>query len=116
MRKVYGERGEKPNRIKEQQLTRQEQVTLSRLQSDHHPDLRSWQHKIGRIEESICRYCKMGEEMGEHMMLECPAIHPSIRGQLTDSEAIAKEPRLALKVWERWLRMAEKQVVIEEQH
>ncbi|CAI9721514.1 RNA-directed DNA polymerase from transposon X-element [Octopus vulgaris] len=101
LRKVYGERGEKLNRIEERQLTRQEQVTLSRLRGGHYPDLRSWQHKIGRIEDPICRNCKMGEETGEHVLLECPVIHPSIHSQLTDPEAIAKEPRLALKVWEK---------------
>ncbi|CAI9720756.1 XP_042882932.1uncharacterized protein LOC122259980 [Octopus vulgaris] len=100
LRKVHGERGERLNRIDERQFTRQEQVTLSRLRSGHHPDLRIWQHKIGRIEDHICRNYKMGKEMGEHVLLECPAIPPSICGQLTDPQGDREGAQIGTQVVE----------------
>ena len=55
IRAIYGDRGEKLDWKVENPLSRSEQVTLGRLRSGHHPDLKYWLFKIGRVPDIICR-------------------------------------------------------------
>ena len=45
--RIYGKRGEKVNhKLESLQLSRKDQVSISRLRSCHHPDLTYWLHKL----------------------------------------------------------------------
>ena len=92
LRRIYGERGEKVNhKLKSQQLSRKDQVSISRLRSRHHPELKYWLHKIGRALDTVCRKCGMGEETVEHEMGECPRIHHHT-AQLSEPYLIVTNP------------------------
>ena len=97
IRAVYGERGEKVDRKAEEALTRAEQVTLSRLRSGHHPELKYWQHKIGRATDVTCRKCGIGEETAEHALFLCPRLEP-LHGSVSS--------RTLLERWEKWLALS----------
>ena len=101
IRRIYGERGEKIHRKAEKELSRKEQVTLSRLRSGHHPELKYWQKKIDRASDDICRKCGMDSETAEHVIYDCPRIHRNPYG-IPPSDTLAKDPRLALIIWENW--------------
>ena len=38
---------------------------MGQLRRDHHPDLKYWQHKVGRTVDTICSKCEVGEETAE---------------------------------------------------
>ena len=51
----YGERGEKVNHTLESlQLSRKDQVSISRLRSCHQRSLNYWLHKTGRALDTVC--------------------------------------------------------------
>ena len=81
LHRFNGERGEKVNHNSEsQQLSRKDQVFISRQRSGHHPELKYWLHKNGREPDTFCWKCSMGEETIEHKMWECRRInHPTSR-------------------------------------
>ena len=99
-RRVYGDHGEKINRLAERDLSRKDQTTLSRLRSGHHPDLKYWLAKIHRAADTLCRKCGLFDETAEHVVYECPSIHNLLNEPTPDT--LAKDPRLALLLWERW--------------
>ncbi|XP_077589443.1 uncharacterized protein LOC144207684 [Stigmatopora nigra] len=102
LRAIYGERGEQLNRVEERRLSRKDQVTVSRLRSGHHPDLRYWQNLINSEESTQCRGCEMGQETAEHVLLECPAVGPFTRGTLVTKGSMAKDHVSIIRVWNRW--------------
>lgn len=87
------------NNNEDKGINRQQQVTLSRLRSGHHQDLRYWQHKVGREESDLCRLCGGASETSEHVLTECPAMHTERR-----SLAVFHQAEDALGIWHRWRR------------
>ena len=92
LRGIYGKRGERiNNKLEGLQLSRKDQVSISRLRSSHHPDLKYWLHKTGwYVEETV-----------EHAMGECPPIHHPAN-KLPEPYIIATNPLKALELWELW--------------
>ena len=67
LHRIYGKRGEKVNqKFKSLQLSRKDQVSISRLKCGHHPDLKYWLNKIGRAQDTVCHEFGMEEETVEH--------------------------------------------------
>ena len=75
IRRVYGMKGETPDRREESKLSRKEQTMMGRQRSGHHPELKYWLHKIGRVVDTICRKCGIGDETAEHVVYEFHSIH-----------------------------------------
>ena len=95
---VYVEGGGKvSHKLQSQQLSRKDQVSISRLRSGHHPDLKYWLHEIGRALDTVCRKCGMGKETVEHIMGECPRIHHPA-AHLPEPFLNATNPRKALEL------------------
>ena len=55
---------------KEKSLTaeKNKKMTIGRLRSGHHPDLKYWLHKIQRAVDAISIKCGVGEEKTEHVV------------------------------------------------
>ena len=70
--RVYGMTGEKLDLREESKLSRKEQMTMVRLISGHHQELKYWLHKIGRTVDTVCGKCGIGEETSEHVVYGCP--------------------------------------------
>ena len=99
--RIYGDKGSKVNRKEEGQLGRRDQVTLGRLQSGHHPELKYWLAKINRAVDTICRKCGLGDETAEHVIYKCPCIHrPPAEPPPPDTMALS--PKLTLMIWDKW--------------
>ena len=91
--RIYGDRGSKVNRKEEGQLGRRDQVTLGRLRSGHHPELKYWLAKINRAVDTICRKCGLGDETAEHAIYKCPRIHRP-PAEPSSSDTMALNPKL----------------------
>ena len=59
---------------KEEVLSREERVNLSRFRSGHHTQLRRWLVMVKREEDDTCRLCGEEEESSEHLWTRCPAL------------------------------------------
>ena len=58
--RIYGERDERVNhKLDNLLLSRRNQVSISRLRSDHRPDLIYWHYNIGIVLGTVCRKCGM---------------------------------------------------------
>ena len=85
----------------ESRLSMNEQMTMGRLISGHHLDLKYCLHKIGRAIDAICRKCGVEEETAEHVVYDWPRIHhPS--HEPTTPDALAKDPQKELRILEKW--------------
>ena len=61
LRCIYGERGEEvKHKLESRQLSRNDQVSISRLRSGHHADLKYWLHMIGIAFDTVFWKCGMG--------------------------------------------------------
>jgi ribonuclease HI len=60
-------------RDEERELSRSEQVDLSRFRAGHHTRTRRWRVMIGDGDDATCRVCGEEEESTEHLWLRCPA-------------------------------------------
>ena len=101
-RRIYGEIGEKVNHwLESLQLSRKDQVSIIRLRSGHHQDLKYWLHKISRALDTVCRKCCMWEETVEHVMEECPRTH-NPTAQLPEPCLIETNFLKTLELWELW--------------
>ena len=77
IRRLYGANGEKLDRRKESKLYKKEQMTMGRLRSGHHSDLKCWLHKIWRAVDTIYRKCGVGKGTAENVVYDCSRInHP----------------------------------------
>ena len=94
-KKVYTRRTDDKN------LSRKEQVTISRLRCGHHPELRYWRKKINEIEDDTCRLCGTDSETAEHVLIKCPGIRDTIP-QEWDLPNLVSDPKKALEIWEIW--------------
>ena len=78
---VYGKRGEKVNNQEESlQLSRKDQVSISRLSSGHHPYLKFWPDKIGIALDTVCRNSEWGRRLLNtqwESVLESTTLQPS---------------------------------------
>ena len=85
-------RVEKVNcKLENLQLSMKDQVSISRLRSGHHPDLKYWLHMIGKSLDTVCRKYGAVEETVERSMGECPRIHHPT-SQLPKPYLIATNP------------------------
>ena len=76
LRRIYDERGEKEDhKLESPQLSRKDQVSISRLRSGNHPEQKYWLHKIDRVLDTVSRKCCIQEETVEDTMGERPLIH-----------------------------------------
>ena len=82
-------------------LSRQEQVTLCRVRSGHHPDVRYWRKKLGLSETHICRLCEMAVETTLHVLGECPAMRHLYPSDWRPRMLIER-PEKTLEIWSRW--------------
>ena len=108
LRQTYGGLGQHLDHHREEGLTRAEQVTLSRLRSGHHPDLRSWLNRVGQAEETGCRKCNTGPETPQHILLYCPRLHKYREPNWT-LEEVTKDPRMTLKLWNQWQQLQDQE-------
>ena len=103
--RIYGDRGSKVSK-KEGQLGRKDQVTLGRLRSGHHPEVKYWLAKINRAVDTICRKCGLGDETAEHVIYKCLRIHrPPAEPPSPDTMAL--NPKLTLMIWDKWESMSD---------
>ena len=58
------------HKFESQQLSINDQVSVSSLSTSHHSELKHWLHKIRREANTVCRKCGMGEGTVEHAMGE----------------------------------------------
>ena len=100
LRQVYGTNRELFGGRAEGSLPRRDQVTMSRLRSGHHPNLRYWTHKVGKDESDQCRLCNTGKETAEHVIMHCPATTPTHH---EDTPNILNEHNICLQRWRDWL-------------
>jgi ribonuclease HI len=105
-RKVYMDEEGRVNIPKDEGLTREEQVTLSRLRSGHHPNLHYWRHKIEQEEEATCRLCGHDEETTEHVMTNCGGMADQYP-QYWKLNNLVKDQKTALHIWTVWCRRVE---------
>ena len=101
-KRVYCDSNSVPKFPLDEDLTRREQVTLSRLRSGHHTEIRYWRIKIDDEIESECRTCGLAEETMEHIMEDCPAM----RNHYPEDWNLHKmttNPRKTLEIWQRFL-------------
>ncbi len=101
IRSTYGEMGQHLDFHREAGMTRAEQVTLSRLRSGHHPDLKSWLSPQGQAEDTDCRKCGTGPETPQHILTECPRLRNYRDPSWTMADA-TRSPRKSLDLWNRW--------------
>ena len=104
--RIYGDRGLKVNRKKEGQLGRRDQVTLARLRSNHHPELKYWLAKINREVDTICRKCGLGDKTAEHAIYKCSRIHRP-PAEPPPLYTMALIPKLTLTIWDKWKSMSD---------
>ena len=71
--RLYFEIQKKPNQVRYQHLSREDQVNLSRLKMHHYPT-QSYLHRFGLDEESICPLCDQEEETIHHLLFRCPSL------------------------------------------
>ena len=76
-------------------------VSISRLRSGHHPDLKYWLHKIGRVLDTVCWKCGMGEETVENLMGEYPRNY-NPAAQLQELYLLDTNPHKAMELVELW--------------
>ena len=101
-KRVYCDSNSVPKFPLDEDLTRREQVTLSRLRSGHHTEIRYWRINIDDEIESECRTCGLAEETMEHIMEDCP----TMRNHYPEDWNLHKmttNPRKALEIWQRFL-------------
>ena len=90
--RIYGKGVEKVNhKLESLQLSRKDQVSMSRLRSGHHADLKYWLHKIGRALDTVSQKCGMREGSVEHAIGESPWIHHPAT-QISEPYLIATNP------------------------
>ena len=96
-----------PDRRKpmDKELNREQQVTISRLRSGHHTQLKYWRKKTDLTSDDKCRLCGTAPETIQHIMEECPGMNDS-RPPSWDVAALAKSPLEALCFYERWSKRA----------
>ena len=102
LRSICDERGEKfSHKMDCLQLSRKDQVSISRLRCGHHLDLKYWLHKIGRALNTVCRKFCMGEETVEHAMVDETVEHAMeeetvehAMGEETVEQAIGECPQI----------------------
>jgi ribonuclease HI len=91
----------------DENLTRKEQVTLSRLRSGHHPELGYWKTLIGRDEPGTCRLCGSDDpETTEHVFTDCPGL-ADMYPPGWELTGLATDPKTAIKLWTTWLNRIE---------
>ena len=76
-------------------------ITVSRIRSGHHPDLREWQYRFGEESNPSCRKCKMADETPMHIITDCPRIHKPPEPGWSMMEA-GKNPTKILHLWSTW--------------
>ena len=62
---------------RDRDLTRKQQVEITRFRTGHHPDLGTWRVKMGLKEEGTdeCRLCGIAKETSQHIVEQCPALN-----------------------------------------
>ena len=98
-----GGRAKTPN---DEDLSRQEQVHLSRLRSGHHPKLRYWRAKIEEETELECRICGIGPETSIHVMTDCPGMKDTYPEDWKPHDLV-KRPKQAIKIFEAFIMKLE---------
>ena len=86
-------------------LSRKEQVEISRLRSNHQPELRYWKRKIGKCETEHCRGCEGGPKTFELILLICPILD-DVRHYQSEWNDTWKNPITALNLWNTWIGRA----------
>ena len=87
-------------------LSRKQQLKISRLRFSRHPELRYWRQKTGKCETEQCRGCEEGPETFEHIMLNCP-VPDDVRQKQPDWSDTSKNPNIALNLWNTWIGRAD---------
>ena len=95
IRRIYQD-----GRKKDSDLTRSEQVNISRLRCNHHTNLRYWTHKVGLTEDDRCRLCGLTSETVEHIFERCNGMNDE-RGEI-DVTILNTNPKKALDFWKKW--------------
>ena len=85
-------KAENLDRREETKLLGKEQITMGRLRSGHHPELKNCLHKIWRTVDIVCRKCGIREVTAEHVVFECPIIHHR-PDEPTPPDTPAKDPK-----------------------
>ena len=101
-KRVYCDSNSVPKFPSDEDLTRREHITLSRLRSGHHTEIRYWRIKIDDEIKSECRICGLAEETIEHIMEDCPAM----RNHYPEDWNLHKmttNSRKALEIWQHFL-------------
>ena len=74
----YFELQDHPNDVRYKNVSRQDQVLLSRLKFNHFP-CQSYLHRFNLSESDICSMCNEEVETVHHIILNCPALK-EVRG------------------------------------
>ena len=86
-------------------VSRKEQLEISRLRSGLHPELRYWKSKIGKCETELCRGCEERTKMFEHILLNWPILD-DVRHNQPEWNNTWKTPITALSLWNTWIGRA----------
>ena len=84
--------------VKEGPLSRKDRVSVGRLRSGHHPDLKNPLHKIGRALDTVCQKYGMGRRLLNTQWGS--VLGPTT--QLPEHYLIATNLLKALELWELW--------------
>ena len=82
-------------------LSRQQQVEISRLRSGHHPDLNHWRHKIGLTSDDTCRGCGRAPETTQHIFEQCPILL-DCRSEGFSLTSLRSDPLASLRLFDIW--------------
>jgi ribonuclease HI len=112
LRNTYGAQPRSDIRVREEtHLSRPDQVELSRLRTEHHPELRAWRRKMELEDcgaDGECRLCGHPEETATHIVLECRAVDVERqRLEIRGRQAFIKQPQEVVRLWRRWREVAE---------